>query len=193
MSISKITRGTTAIGLALLLAVVATPAIAKVSYAKSKTVKLFVTALGSGVTGGAGSSTGSSTGTFVIDTAKGSICYNIKVKGLPGVQLVHIHKGALGADGPVAVGLNAKKFNAKDNTCITADKAALSDIAKYPSNYYFNVHTAAYPNGAVRGQLSTSNRQNAAHAVTPTKTPKPTMSATSTPTPSSTKTKTSNY
>lgn len=182
MPVSKAIRGTTVIGLALLLALLATPAIAKVSYAKSKTVKLFATALGSGVTGGAGASTGLATGTFFIDTAKGSICYNIKFKGLPGVQLAHIHKGVLGVDGPVSVGLNAKKFNDKANTCITADKATLSDIVRYPANYYFNVHTATYPNGAVRGQLSTTNRQNTAKTVTPTKTHKPTSSATPTST-----------
>ncbi|MBS1786273.1 MAG: CHRD domain-containing protein [Acidobacteria bacterium] len=32
-------------------------------------------------------------------------------------------------------------------------KSQINDIMKNPGNYYVNVHTAEFPNGAIRGQL----------------------------------------
>jgi hypothetical protein len=37
--------------------------------------------------------------------------------------------------------------------CVTADKDLIKDIRQNPENYYVNVHNAAFPGGAVRGQL----------------------------------------
>jgi hypothetical protein len=37
---------------------------------------------------------------------------------------------------------------------VTVDPTIAQAILKNPHKYYFNVHTAAFPNGAVRGQLA---------------------------------------
>jgi hypothetical protein len=100
-----------------------------------------------------GAKTGSATGKFVLDTKKNTLCYSVKTMGLTGIAEAHIHAGAMGADGSDVVGFTPAKFNAKAATCINVDPKVLGDIAMNPSMYYFNVHTAKYPDGAVRGQL----------------------------------------
>ena len=61
---------------------------------------------------------------------------------------VHIHQGAAGEAGPVVVDLSQQ-------TCIgNVAPALIQAISANPAGYYVNVHTAEFPNGAVRGQLS---------------------------------------
>ena len=38
--------------------------------------------------------------------------------------------------------------------CVTADRDLILAIIRDPSAYYFNVHNATYPAGALRGQLT---------------------------------------
>ncbi len=38
--------------------------------------------------------------------------------------------------------------------CATVARSLIVDILVHPSDYYFNVHNATYPAGALRGQLS---------------------------------------
>jgi len=100
-----------------------------------------------------GAKTGSATGKFVLDTKKNTLCYSVSSTGLTKVVEAHIHAGAMGVDGNDVVGLTPAKFNAKSATCVKVAPKVLADIAMNPSMYYFNVHTAKYPDGAVRGQL----------------------------------------
>jgi len=126
--------------------------------AKASTITLTVKATGMDVTmtsnmklGGA--KTGSAAGKFVLDTKKNTLCYSVTTMGLIGVSEAHIHAGAMGVDGTDVVGLLPAKFNTKTATCVKVAAKVLGDIAMNPSMYYFNVHTAKFPDGAVRGQL----------------------------------------
>lgn len=70
----------------------------------------------------------------------------------------HIHQGAKGADGPVVVDLKPE-FTAGESaftskTCVEAPADTTAALMANPSGYYVNVHSATYPNGAVRGQLA---------------------------------------
>ncbi len=124
----------------------------------ASTVKLSVKATGMDVTMASnmkmgGAKTGSVSSTFVLDTKKNTLCYLVKTTGLTGIAEAHIHSGAKGMDGSDVVPLLPAKFNAKAATCVNVAPKVLSDIAMNPAMYYLNVHTAKYPDGAVRGQL----------------------------------------
>lgn len=136
----------------LLTAVALTIGLAPGAQAKAIT-KLAFTATGANHAGGTGAMSGSAKGTFMLNSKKATICTNIKTKGLIDVAAAHIHKGAMGVDGPPFVTFDIMKFDSASRDCVKVDKALLSDIEMNPSMYYFNVHTKAYFSGAVRGQL----------------------------------------
>ena len=124
--------------------------------AASKSKTFVIDATGQGISGGMGLRTsGYAKGTITVNTATNQVCYRIRDKGLGTVQLAHIHAGKKGVDGGVVVTLNVKAFNSKKKaaTCVKVRAPIVRSMFKSPGLYYFNVHTAAFPNGAVRAQL----------------------------------------
>lgn len=68
---------------------------------------------------------------------------------------MHIHEAAAGKSGPIVIPLTTPA--ASDTTtkgCSNADATLIGRMAARPGDFYVNVHTTTYPQGAVRGQLS---------------------------------------
>jgi hypothetical protein len=99
---------------------------------------------------------GSGTATLRIDPAKGTVCYTIKLKKIGATAAAHIHTGKKGKAGDVLIplfGTTSSKTTRKG--CVRKQPAAtLRKIVRTPANYYVNVHTKSFPNGAARGQLA---------------------------------------
>jgi len=106
---------------------------------------------------------------FGIDDDPTTLCYVITAQGIePTFETgaAHIHRGAEGENGPIVAAL-AFPLGGDAGDCITEgepDKfpligtegepeAIVADILANPANYYVNVHTAEFPDGAIRGQL----------------------------------------
>ena len=106
--------------------------------------------------GGAGSADpdGAGHANFRIDQAKNQVCYDLMVEKIDPATMAHIHKGAAGASGPVAVPLTKPGADGKSSGCATVGAPVVADILANPGGYYVNVHNAEHPGGAVRGQLS---------------------------------------
>lgn len=81
----------------------------------------------------------------------GSVSGNVRTMGMEGVA-AHIHTGARGQNGPVAVGL----VKTGDNTWGFPAGARLNEaqMADYKAgNTYVNVHSPTYKGGEIRAQL----------------------------------------
>lgn len=136
------------------LLTITTLGIAPVASASPAVTKLAVSANGANESPNHGDNKGTASGTFVLNTAKNTICFlNMKEKGLSRITGAHIHLGASGIDGSIFANFDISKFNKNESICLNVDPLVLLDIVKYPSDYYFNVHTKKFPSGAVRGQL----------------------------------------
>ena len=99
----------------------------------------------------AGDSNGSGVVVLHLTAKTGKTCWDFaKVKSIGTPQSAHIHKGKAGQVGAVVIPLGTA-YKAKG--CITASKSVVEMIETNPNRYYVNVHNAAFPNCAIRGQL----------------------------------------
>ena len=92
------------------------------------------------------------TAKLVLDDAANTLCYELAWEGIKDPTAAHVHTGAKGVAGPVAVDFKLKENGPK--ACVPADPTVLGSIRDNPGGHYVNVHTADYPRGAIRGQLA---------------------------------------
>jgi hypothetical protein len=94
-------------------------------------------------------------GTFsaLIDGTK--LCFGITVRNLDGPVAAHIHSGSPKVMGPVVIPLTQPTAGDPGASagCVDVTAAQARSLQRRPARFYVNVHTAAFPNGAVRGQL----------------------------------------
>lgn len=110
-----------------------------------------------------GDADGTGTASVVIDPAAGTVCYEITTQKIDAATMSHIHLGGAGVAGDVIVPLDTDGFDGTTDGCTEdQDAAALQAIIDGPAGYYVNVHNAAYPGGAVRGQLGAGSVPNTA-------------------------------
>jgi hypothetical protein len=102
---------------------------------------------------GPGDPKGSGTVQVTLDPDTGEVCYELSVANIQEATAAHIHEGAMGKEGPVKVPLEAPKTGSAKG-CAKTDVIVIQAMMKDPAGYYVNVHNAAFPKGAVRGQLS---------------------------------------
>jgi LPXTG-motif cell wall-anchored protein len=133
------------------------------SSAAGKDVKLATSLVGSEEKPGPGDPAGSGQAWVTVKTDN-SVCYKVTWSGLgQPATAAHIHKGVKGLPGDVVVPFfgNGKQPSGKgsDENCVQVpDLAVVEGLRKNPQDYYVNVHTAQFPQGAIRGQLAFASR-----------------------------------
>jgi len=99
-----------------------------------------------------------------VSPRKGEVCFDITLESLvPGAKEddpvvgVHIHPGAAGTACVVGedcvFGVDLDFANEGLEGCVRAGTELLNSIVDQPELFYLNVHTASFPDGALRGQL----------------------------------------
>ena len=115
---------------------------------------------------GDGEAAGSGTAAITIDPDTGEVCWDLSVEGVGAVTASHIHVGAEGESGDVVVPLDVDGFDGTSSDCVDASDADLDAIIADPAGYYVNIHTEAFPAGAIRGQLVADSPDTAMEAPT---------------------------
>ena len=89
-----------------------------------------------------------------IDQAASTIAFTVYEQDIATVSASHIHRGAAGVTGPVIIGFGSAYVNGLFVGTLTGiQPSVLAEIVANPPGYYFNIHNAAFPGGAIRGQL----------------------------------------
>jgi CHRD domain len=88
------------------------------------------------------------------------LCYGIQVKNINDPAAAHIHRGGRLVAGPVVQELEHPESGdpGSSSACVRLSRSLTRDLKDNPRGFYVNVHNAAYPNGAVRGQLFARSR-----------------------------------
>ena len=102
---------------------------------------------------GPGDPDGSGTAKFMFNPGQGRVCFELTVENIDPATAAHIHVAPVTDPGPVVVGLTPPTDGDSEG-CVDADRELIKAIIQNPENYYVNVHNAAFPAGAVRGQLA---------------------------------------
>ena len=102
---------------------------------------------------GPGDPDGAGTAQITVNPGQKQVCYKLSVSAIAPATMAHIHEAAPTAAGPVVVTLGAPTSGTSSG-CVTVTRELALEILKRPSDYYVNVHNAAFPAGAVRGQLA---------------------------------------
>lgn len=98
---------------------------------------------------GPGDPDGSGTAQITVNAGQGRVCWDVTVSNIDPATAAHIHRGPATAAGPPVVTMTPPTGHG----CATVDRALAQELIQTPGAFYVNVHNAAFPPGAIRGQL----------------------------------------
>ena len=104
---------------------------------------------------GAGDPDGLGSATILVADSD-TVCFGITVKNLDAPVAAHIHRGRRNENGPIVIPLTPPSGGnpGTSSGCVDGVAAALTtELSEHPNRFYVNVHTTAFPGGAIRGQL----------------------------------------
>jgi CHRD domain len=116
-----------------------------------------------------------STGIALFELVNNNINFKVNVTNLDNIKAAHIHSGDFGQNGDIIVPLfiPATPVDVLNGTLVEGKVTAvdlqgplkgktINDLVQLINNTktYVNIHTEQYPNGEIRGQITTVNATN---------------------------------
>jgi hypothetical protein len=101
---------------------------------------------------GPGKLNASGSATVRVSPAERRVCYTVNFRNVPNATMAHIHSAARGVAGPPVVTLTRAGPRLFQG-CTRVARALARDLVNSPRRFYVNVHSRAFPEGAIRGQL----------------------------------------
>jgi hypothetical protein len=93
-------------------------------------------------------------GSAQLEVGGASIRFHIQTSpDLGKVVATHLHQGAAGINGPMALELNPGFAGQILKGSIAVDSDLAARVVASPSQYYVKLHSLKFPGGAIRGQL----------------------------------------
>jgi hypothetical protein len=139
---TKVSAPAAALALTVMLAPVA---------ASAETVVLTATLSGANEVGG-GAPNGNGAFRVEINSETGDFCYTLYAEKTAAPTMAHVHTGAAGVNGGPVITMDVTGKGS--DLCIAVEPDKLKPILADPAGFYVNIHTADFPGGAVRGQLT---------------------------------------
>ncbi len=104
---------------------------------------------------------GTGSAMVTLNVGQDRVCWTVTWTAIDTPTAYHIHHAAAGVAGPVVLPFTMGGAFVP-NGCRTGldAPALLQDIVDFPDQYYVNIHNAAFPGGAIRGQLSVPGSAN---------------------------------
>jgi hypothetical protein len=96
-----------------------------------------------------GDPNGSGEATFRLSKAQRRVCANVEWQDIGTPNAAHIHRSS---DGGIVVDLTGS-VTGGSHCATNVSRKVIGKILKRPGRYYFNVHNATYPSGAIQGTL----------------------------------------
>ena len=90
--------------------------------------------------------------TLTVNPGKRQLCYHLALANVSTPLMAYVHEGPRLRNGPPRVTLFTGPGGELDN-CIAWTRSQLAEIVANPSNYYVDVATTEFPDGALRGQM----------------------------------------
>jgi hypothetical protein len=115
--------------------------------------ELAVTMTGVQEVPGPGDPDGSGTAVVRVDPRQSQVCWDVYARQIDRPTAAHIHRGAEGVSGPPVVTLTTPGEDGRSQGCVNVDPALARELSMQAHGFYMNVHTTAFPMGAIRGQL----------------------------------------
>lgn len=120
---------------------------------ENRLAELQVTLTGLQEVPGPGDPDGTGTAEIRVNPGENQVCWNVYARQIDPATAAHIHRGAAGVAGPPVLTLTTPDAAGRSQGCATVEPQLAREIATQGYGFYVNIHTAAQPQGAIRGQL----------------------------------------